>query len=102
MNVQSNTVKERIHMSTKFKEQQAKKDIEIILADHDLELSPDELEDLMGDLLPVVNDIFWLGYEHGKFVERELMKDIEDIEEDDEFAIMEDIPDDFYFPSEPE
>ena len=89
-------------MPTKFKERQSKKDIENILVDHDLDLSSDEIADLVNDLVPLVEDVFWLGYQRGKIVERSQMKSIEDIAEDDEFEMLEEIPDDFYFPSEPE
>jgi len=89
-------------MPTKFKEKQTRSDIQNVLIDHDLDLSSDEVADLINDLVPLTEDIFWAGHEHGKVVERLRMKSIEDIAEDDEFELLEEIPDDFYFPSEPE
>ena len=88
-------------MAIKFNEQQTRRDLLSVLLDYDLDLSSDELDELMEDLLPVVEDVYYKGYDKGKDAGMSQISSIEEIAEDDEF-LMEEIPDDFYFPSEPE
>lgn len=94
-------------MASKFNRQQIRKEISSVLEDHSIDLSSDDLDELMEELLPIVEDVFYSGYESGKLVGFEQLKTldelVEQLEDEESFVeSLEEIEDDFYFPSEPE
>jgi len=87
-------------MPSKFDEKSVRKELFGILVDSVVEVTSDTLEELMDELMQVVEDVYYKGYERGKVVNETTLREIEiDIEELDDIALETDWD---LFPSEPE
>jgi hypothetical protein len=94
-------------MSNKFDSGHIEKELFGIFIDGELDISSDEYKELLEELIPLIEDVYYKGYERGRVITEQTLRKIEV----DTEANFEDITTDKFplvveeydlFPSEPE
>ena len=89
---------------SQFDEKSIRKELFGILVDSDIDITVDDFNELMEEIMPVIEDVYYKGIERGKIISEQTMREIDvdiekDIEKDFDLATIEDLE---LFSSEPE
>jgi hypothetical protein len=95
-------------MSSNFDDKHIKKELFGMFMDNELDISTDDYNELLEELMPLIEDVYFKGYESGKVATLNQLQTLEelvealDLEEDIDDDEMIDIDSKEFFSAEPE